>query len=342
VGDDRLARYCLQLAWLLESGLPGVACCRYLARDAPSEQLRMASGRAARQLRAGVPLGRALAHCGAFPRMFRGLITAADEVGRLPAALERLSEALSRRAAARRRLRTALLTPLPAVLASAAVAVLLITRVLPAVEQAFSGAGLPGLPMIRSLLAFAEASGSVSRTVLPTGLIVAAVALLAWDARQLDTHRALIRCPLVGPVIVLGNSARYTMALGWLLGAGLPVLRALRLAADVPSNVYLAWRLGWTARFVRGGATVAQALAMSRALPPFAVRLAATGERTGTLPDALERAAGAAESALEHRLNRLARVLEPLTLGLVGLAIALLGLTILEPLRAVLRWSSAL
>lgn len=335
-----LATYYLHLAWLLDSGLPPRACLVILAQDASSPGVRQKNAQAGGHLEPGTPLTRALALAGLVPRPFYGLLWAAEASGHLTAALQHLGQVLEHWAERRRRLSTHLTRPLPAAVATLALAILALGHILPTLDRAFSASRLPRPPLVRSLLAIGAGAGQHLPTLLAAGALALGLLLLAAldpDGQTALDH-TLLELPWVGPTVLLSNLALYALALSWLLDSGLPILRALHVATMSPRNRWLAQRLHLARRHVaQGQVPIAEALRQTHVLPRFALDLVRAGEQTGRLPHSLARAAEQAERLVDRRLTAAATLLEPALWLLLGSLVALLGVAIYSPALGVIR-----
>ncbi|KAB2898998.1 MAG: type II secretion system protein GspF, partial [Dokdonella sp.] len=87
-----------------------------------------------------------------------------------------------------------------------------------------------------------------------------------------------------------------------------------------------------TALKVREGSAFSRALADSGQFPPVALRLIASGERSGELPRMLEAAAQQQQRELDRWLTALTAVLGPLVILLVGALVLFIVLAILLPI----------
>src|SRR5690606_13753931 len=96
-------------------------------------------------------------------------------------------------------------------------------------------------------------------------------------------HRFLLRVPLVGRLTRGVNTARFTRTLSILAGSGVPVLEALRISADVVTNVPMKEAIQETAVRVREGAPLGRSLGASRLFPPMTMHLISSGEASGEL-----------------------------------------------------------
>jgi general secretion pathway protein F len=111
-----------------------------------------------------------------------------------------------------------------------------------------------------------------------------------------------------------------------------PLETALGIAGTAPGNTTLARALARVREAVREGESFANALRASGEFPPLLVRLAAAGERTGTLAETTARAATAHESEQEHQIATLTALVEPTLVVTMGLVVLLIVVAILQPL----------
>ena len=98
-------------------------------------------------------------------------------------------------------------------------------------------------------------------------------------------HARLLTLPLAGPLVRRADLARFSDTLAILVGAGVPILRALVAARDTMSNVVLRDVVDEAIVRVREGASLSRALRPPRGqrgeFPPVLLNLIASGEATG-------------------------------------------------------------
>jgi general secretion pathway protein F len=121
-----------------------------------------------------------------------------------------------------------------------------------------------------------------------------------------------------------------TLAL--LAASAVPLLDALTIAAGVVSNLPMRAALQRAALAVREGASFSRALGDSGQFPPVALRLIASGERSGDLPRMLTEAAAEEQRALDRWLALLSAVLGPAVILAVGAMVLFIVLAILLPI----------
>jgi len=111
----------------------------------------------------------------------------------------------------------------------------------------------------------------------------------AWF--QAIQHRAVLLIPVVGEVSKTGARGRYLSTLAMLLKAGVPLSESVEEAAMAAGNAAITPRLLTIAPKVQRGVPLAQAMQETRVFDGDTLRLAGTGEMTGSLPEMLGRAA---------------------------------------------------
>jgi type II secretory pathway component PulF len=197
------------------------------------------------------------------------------------------------------------------------------------------------LPQVRVLVA--EAGGPPpwpTRIALGVGdllaatwwLLLAAAGAVAFSARRAIRRRdatawlaRAARLPIAGLLLRDAAAARAAHALGTLLDAGTPLDAALPLAGDAAGPLFAPAFAAVTAH-VRDGRALSAAFAATGTLPPLLTRLAATGERAGTLGASLAHAAAVLDDDVARRLERLLAWLEPaLVLGTGALVLAVVA-----------------
>ena len=145
-------------------------------------------------------------------------------------------------------------------------------------------------------------------------------------------HAWLLRMPLIGRLTRAANTARATRTLALLAESAVPLLDALGIAAQVVPNLPMREAMRRAAFKVREGSAFSRALGESGLFPPVALRLIASGERSGQLPRMLGEAATQQQRELDRWLAALTAVLGPAVILLVGAMVLFIVLAILLPI----------
>jgi general secretion pathway protein F len=335
LGAAELAAATRQLATLVEAGVPAAEALGAVAEQADHPVLVRALTVARARLHEGEPLADALAASPrVFPPLFRDLVRAGEASGALATVLARLADHVETSAAVRARVRAALTYPAVMTGASAAVLAFLLAWVVPQLTELFQEAGAR-LPLAtRILIALTAGVERIWWAALGGG------ALAAWAVRRWAAHpagrarvdAALLRVPVMGRLVARAAVARLARTLATLLAGGVPLEAALGIAGAAAGNRPIGDAIADAREAVRQGEPLAPALRRSPLLPPLLVRLAAAGERSGTLGEMLERAAGAYEREVEAGVATLTSLLEPLLVLTMGGVVLALVAAVLLPL----------
>jgi general secretion pathway protein F len=156
--------------------------------------------------------------------------------------------------------------------------------------------------------------------------------LLKNESRQRRWHKIQLKLPVIGSVVNQSNSARFASTLSLLMSSGVPLLQALRIAGQVMTNRVLQEACEDIANQVHEGAALNRAMEKADCFPPLLVQMVASGETNGTLPTQLEHAARDQQRELEMVLAVSLGLMEPATIVLLGGAVLVIVLAILQPI----------
>jgi general secretion pathway protein F len=123
--------------------------------------------------------------------------------------------------------------------------------------------------------------------------------------------------------------------LGTLLKSGVPMLQALGTVKEIAGNQVISRSLGEVEVGVREGAGVAEPMARSGVFPPLAVQMIAVGEETGRLDELLMRVAEHFDREVRVAINQFTRLLEPVMIVVMGLAVGSVVVSMLTAIFSV-------
>src|SRR5690606_35271048 len=131
----------------------------------------------------------------------------------------------------------------------------------------------------------------------------------------------LLSVPLLGTLLLYKDVAIFARTLGALLGAGIPLLRALRVARDVIANEELIAHLKQVEEDVRGGTGLGASLARTRQLPVLVHQLGTVGEESGRTGSILKKLAVTFDTYVRDQMDRLVNALQPALIIVLGIAV---------------------
>jgi general secretion pathway protein F len=323
------------LASLLEAGLTIEQAFNALIEQAETERVRQVLAALRGEVLAGNTVAKAMAAFPAvFSELYRTLVAAGEASGQLPRVLSRLADYLDERAQMRARLSLALIYPAIVTVVALCVVAALLVYVLPQVIQVFQHAHQQLPILTRALIAlssFLQATW-IGWIVIAIALVAALRWALARPTSRARIHRLLWRAPLIGRLLRVLDASRLAATLSILVGSRVPILDALEAGGGVMTLTPMREALATAARGVREGMPLARALGATAAFPPVMVHLIASGEASGRLDEALERAARTQQNDIATRLQAFAALFEPAMILAMGGVVLVIVLAILLPI----------
>ncbi len=312
-----------ELATLLDAGETLESALALVAEDQGDAVLGRTLQAVLGKVRAGAAASEAMAsYPEVFPRLYIGMVRAAEATGRLGPVLGELAELRERQEELRRQLTSALVYPTILLLTAIAAVAVLLLYVVPQFEPVFAGAGdrLPAATrLILDIAAGLRAHGAAIAITLCGGFLVAILGL-QWPPIRQAWHRLVLRLPWLGAAARERATAEICRGLATLLKGGLDLPQALAMLRDMVGNVAVAEALGRAAASVRQGERLAVALGREGVLQPMGQKLLQTAEESGRLEPLSRYIAERFEQRITSRLQRVVTLLGPvLVIGLGGI-----------------------
>jgi type II secretory pathway component PulF len=313
-----------QLALLVQSGLPVDRSLDLLREQAPRAPQRALLAEVLAQVRAGRGLASGFEDQNVFPVYVVGVIRSAERAGRLGEALDSVAHRMSRAAATRRQLVMALTYPAAILVATLLALMLVLLVVVPQFEPVFAGEEQRLPTLTRAVLA---ASGVAIDHGLFLLIGLVACFTLLWLFLRSGRARLGAGFRKIVPGMRLRDqylAGELMGLLATLLGNGVSVLSALRLARAAMNSPRWQTHLAEVEQRVREGASLSRALKTTDLIPRTAVRLMEVGERSGKLAETCQQASTVLGDAARARIERAVSLANPIAIVSLGGVVALL------------------
>lgn len=332
---EDLSVFTRQLAVLTAARLPVEEALQVLMRAEVGTGVRRVTAEVRDRVRDGASLSAALsAQSGAFPDFYTAAIAAGESSGELATVCETLADFLETRQAVRDKVVSALVYPAFVGAVSLVVAGILLVNVAPELAAVFEQSGRPLPPITRVSLALGDFLGRnwLAALLVPVALGAGIRALLQLEGVRGRWHALVLRLPLLGRLQRMKAAALFLRTLALVLSSRMPAVSAMRFAVGAIENVHLRAEGQQAANAIEEGSRISAAVRRMSILPPVAVQLIESGESSGRLMQMAERAATIAETALTARTQRLATLLEPIMMMVVGGLVLAIVLSVLLPI----------
>jgi general secretion pathway protein F len=316
-----LVLFSQELLALLGAGLTLVEAIETLAEKEHHPEIKKVLEGVIARLREGHPLSFALQQYPAhFPELYVASVRASERTGGLSESLTRFVTYQTQVDVVRRKLISASIYPALLVVVGLLVSMFLLVYVVPKFSRVYEdvGANLPFLSQM--LLAWGRTVEAHGMTILfgATLVIGGAVYGLTRPVVRRRLVEKLWQMPSLREHLHVYQLARFYRTLGMLQRGGIPILRALDMAAGLLSPGH---RNSWRKHRRREGQSMSQAMDRHGLTTPVAVRMLRVGERSGRMGEMMERIASFYDEEISRWVEWFTRLIEPLLMAVIGIII---------------------
>jgi len=271
-----------------------------------------------------------------FSAVFVNLIKAAEASGSLQKTLEDLSESLSKEAELRSRIRAAVIYPIVLLAVAFAIFLFIVIFAVPKVADVFLQSGINPPAFSRAVFSVGIFIGKNTFVILTTLFLTLGFGIFFfWRVRigrQL-VDRFLRKLPIFKQIYSEIAIQRFADTFSSLLRAGIPIVDALRITAEiVGSNEIRMALLRISSEGLSKGLTIGQAFSRETVFPRVVTNLVAISEKAGHLEESLETLADFYSVNINATIKSLMSFLEPALLLLMGLLIGFVVLSMIVPI----------
>lgn len=324
VGLKDLAIMSRQMATMIGSGLSLLRTLNILAEQTESKPLTKLLVQVRDDVETGTSISEAMAkHSESFPPLMINMVRAGETGGFLDGALESVATNFEKEGKLRGTIKSALTYPVIVLLMSLGAVLIMLIFIVPIFEEMFKGMG-SGLPLPTMILVYLSKS---MVWVVPL-LAVAAVFFAIWWRRNKNTERVRkfvdplkLKLPVFGALAKKIAVARFARNFSNMIGAGVPILQALKIVGETSGNWVIENALNEVADSVRQGHSISAPLLRQPVFPPMVTQMIAVGEDAGSLEMMLDKIADFYDDEVQSATEQLTAMIEPLMIAFLGVVI---------------------
>jgi type IV pilus assembly protein PilC len=335
VKERDLLVFTRQFATLLRAGVPIIRSLDSLRDQTLNPTLRDIIQQVRNDVMGGMSLADALArHPKVFSPLYVSMVRVAEATGNMGDVLNRIASFIDHEMTIKGRIKGALVYPALVLTVALAVLIVLFFFVMPTFKSIFSEMGAE-LPMItRIAMSFTD---WLLHWWFAIPLVILAIFLFYYVYRRIPSGRYQIdllklKLPLFGQLSQKMALSRFARTFSTLLGAGVPMLRALEIVRDVVGNSVFAAAVSALRESVRDGYKLSSLMANYGIFPSMVVQMVDTGEESGNLPDMVEQVAIFYDEEVDRSIKALLSLMEPVMIILLACVVGFIAFSIYLPL----------
>lgn len=324
------------LGVMIDAGIPIMKALKVLSKKTENERFARIINTLAYDVERGKKISQSMTK---FPDIFKeseiGIIKSGETIGNMADLLFKLAAQTERTNNLIMKVRGALIYPITVLVALMISGAIVVTSVIPKIRDFFVQANADIPPLTDFVLNigtfFINFSWFILIMVLILSLSFSIYVNTEAGKRRFD--RFLLSTVWVNDVIRKLNVATFVQLLSILVGAGVAIHEAIRIAAESMSNILYKDYLMGLKQDVERGERIAENLAEAPFLFPETVTaMISVGETTGSLSNIANKLAKHYEREVEQSLENFTTILEPIVIVFVGLMVAVMALALLGPI----------
>ncbi|MFT7616813.1 MAG: general secretion pathway protein F [Planctomycetota bacterium] len=324
-----------QFATLLNAGITVVEALKALIDQVESRDIEQVLRDVREKVTQGLTLGEAVGnHPQFFSDLYINMIKAGEASGNLDGIMVRLADYMQKQNKLKNKVGAAMAYPAVMVVVGILVVSILLTVVVPKIEEIFreSAEALP--PTTEALIATSRFLTGYWWLILGV-LFAAFTGFKAWTRSEngiVKWHTVLLKMPVFGMLIKKQAISRFATTMATLLASGLPVLNALKIVQEVIQNKVLAKAVGMIHDSIVEGSDISTPLAQTGIFPPMVGYMIATGEQSGQLEEILFKVAEAYDEEVDIATQKMTSLMEPLIIVALAVVVGFIVISIVQPM----------
>lgn len=324
-----------QLASMMQTGLTLIESLNILKNQIQNQELQNVITDIVGGISEGKSFSQALEnHKNVFPETYISLIRAAESGGLLHKILARLADNLEASEDLQKRVRSALFYPLIIIVGVIGVIAIMNILVIPQLSSLYTSLNVE-LPWTTQLVVntshifikywiFAIPGGFIGY------LMFSKAAKTQIGIRVMDKIK--LKLPVFGDIVRLSVLDEISRTLSLLVRAGLSIINALEITANVAGNVYYKEAMINSSRLVEKGISLSKAFQNQEIFPEMLIQMTKVGEETGKVDDSLEKLAQYFQRDLDLKIKTLTQSLEPIIIVFLGVIVGFIIISVITPI----------
>ena len=338
IKSDELVIFTRQLSAMISAGVPLVRAISSLHEHSESPNMKKVLAAVIKEVEDGSALADAMEkHPNAFNDVYVNMVRAGEAAGILDEILKRLALQQEKNATIRKKVKSAMTYPMVLIFITIAAFFGLMLFVIPQIGKILLDLGGPDakLPVLtRVMLGISDFLISYWYIILPVviggGFFL--VKYLKTDKGRSVFHHVVLKVPAVKSIIMKVAVARFARTFSALIGAGVPVLEALKVTAHAVGNVVYEKSLLDAGDVIEKGGTLSSSIETNKLFPSIVSQMLLVGEETGQTDTVLVKVADFYEEEVDVAIDGLSAIIEPVMIVVMGSMVGLIAASVMGPI----------
>lgn len=331
-----IAFFSRQMATMMKAGVPLLQSFDIISEGSDNPNMRKLVDDIKQEVAAGHSFATSLRQKPQyFDDLYCNLVDAGEQAGALESLLDRVATYKEKTESLKAKIKKAMTYPIAVVIVAFIVTGILLIKVVPQFQAIFEGFGaqLPAFTLM--VVGLSEAVQEYWFLLLGAMLLAFIVFRKAYKTSEKfrnSLDRALLKIPIIGPLLYKSAVARYARTLSTTFAAGVPLVEALDSVAGATGNIVFKNAVQKVKQDVSTGMQLNFSMRSTGVFPMLAVQMTAIGEESGALDSMLDKVATYYEDEVDNMVDSLTALMEPMIMAVLGVIVGGLVIAMYLPI----------
>ncbi len=319
---------CRQFVSMTQAGVSLIDALNMLSDQTENKRLCKAIREIQVDVEKGESLTTAMKKQSLMPSLLCSMVEAGEASGSLDVAFDRMATHFEKDARIKAMVKKAAIYPIIVIIVAIAVVIVMLRMVIPTFADMFKDMGMDLPAITKGVIALSEFIGEKWYIIIA---VVVAVVVGFRAFKKSSTGEMLfaqlgLKLPLFGSLTIKTASSRFARTISTLLAAGLPLVDAVGITANIMDNKLIQNALNASKDEIVQGTPLSVPLKQCGLFPPMVYQMTRIGEESGDIEGLLEKLADYYDEEVEMAVASLMAAMEPaIIVGLAAIVGTLIG-----------------
>ncbi len=262
------------------------------------------------------------------------MIQSGELTGKIEHSIGSIAAQLKKTLELENRVKTALMYPIVVFIGIIIASIIVLIGIIPRFSALFADFSAE-LPISTKILI------GLSNFILDFWWLLIAICISGWQILKNWKHseegkkawdRFILQLPLAATLVNNVQTLRIANNFSALVSAGIPINKSLKILSEIVPNVIIKNAIRSIETNVHDGMKIHESFSKEKDLDPILGEVIEIGEKSGNLVEVLQKISHQYELEVDHQLNNLTTLIEPIIILIVGVAIFLMAMAVMTPI----------
>ncbi len=328
--------FCRQFVSMTQAGVSLIDALNMLSEQTENKRLQKAIREIQADVEKGESLTVAMQKQSIMPPLLCSMVEAGEASGSLDVAFDRMATHFEKDARLKAMVKKAAIYPIIVIIVAIAVVIVMLRMVIPTFSDMFKDMGMELPAITKAVVALSDFLGEKWYLIIAVvvGIVFAFRLFKKSSTGEMVFAKLGLKLPLFGSLTIKTAAARFARTISTLLAAGLPLVDAVGITADIMDNKLIRNALNASKDEIVQGTPLSVPLRQCGLFPPMVYQMTRIGEESGDIEGLLEKLADYYDEEVEMATASLMAAMEPMIIVALAAIVGTLIGAVMAPMAA--------